>query len=245
MRATFFETMPRIVGHRGACGLAPENTFASFHKAAEIGTKSIEIDVMVTADDHCVICHDMSVDRCTNGKGPVLLKSLNEIKSLDAGSWFSSEYKGEQIPTLAEAIEIVRSHEMSLNLEIKPTDGWQVPTAKLVGQELKEKLPSDLPVLLSSFNIEALVTIGDMLPHLPRGYLADTIPDEWERRLREARADSLHCSHEFVTEDAIKAVKDAGYRFLVFTVNDIERAKQLLDWGVDAIITDFPDRMLS
>lgn len=244
MRATFFETMPRIIGHRGASGLAPENTIASFEKAADIGTKSIEIDVMVTADNHCVICHDMNVRRCTDGEGPVLLKTLEQIKALDAGSWFKSEFTGEKIPTLTETIEFIHGRDMSINLEIKPTDGWQVPTARIVGQELKEKLPSDLPILLSSFNIEALMTIGDIVPHLPRGYLADTIPDEWEARLSAARADSLHCNKDFVTKEAVKAVKSAGYRFLVYTVNDPEQAKQLLSWGVDAIITDYPDRML-
>ena len=245
MRATFFETMPRIIGHRGASGLAPENTVSSFVKAADIGTKSIEIDVMVTADDHCVIYHDKNVRRCTNGTGPVLLKTLDEIKALDAGAWFSEEFAGQQIPTLQETITLLQELDMTLNLELKPADGWQVPTAELVGQELKENLSSNLPVLLSSFDIEALVTVGEIMPHLPRGYLTDAIPHEWERRLAEARADSLHCDADFVTEDAVKAVKDAGYRFLAYTVNDPERAKQLLDWNVDAIITDFPDRMLS
>ncbi|MEH6476988.1 MAG: glycerophosphoryl diester phosphodiesterase [Sneathiella sp.] len=244
MRATFFETMPRVIGHRGASGLAPENTIASFKKAAEVGTQSIEIDVMITSDDQCVICHDTNVNRCTDGTGPVLLKTLEEIKFLDAGKWFSGAFAGQQIPTLQETTDLLTKLNMSLNLEIKPTDGWEVPTAKIVGQELKANLPSDLPVLLSSFNIEALVTTGEIVPHLPRGYLSDAIPYEWERRLAEARVDSLHCDANFVTEDAIKAVQDAGYRFLAFTVNDPAHAKQLLDWNIDAIITDYPDRML-
>ena len=243
MTVKFLETMPKIIGHRGACGLAPENTLASFDAAAKSGAKSVEIDVMTTKDEQCVICHDTNLKRCTDGEGQVLLKTLEEIQALDAGSWFDASYSDQKIPTLSQALNNIRGNGMSVNLEIKPTDGWQVPTAQIVGKELGKTLPDDLPVLLSSFNIEALTTIGELLPDLPRGYLSDAIPHNWEVRLAEARASSLHCYKDYVTEDVVKAVQDAGYKFLVFTVNDPEHARQLLSWNVDAIITDFPDRM--
>jgi glycerophosphoryl diester phosphodiesterase len=244
MTPSYFDTMPRIIGHRGACGHAPENTIASFRKAAELGARSVEIDVTVTQDGQPVIHHDMNVRRCTNGSGPVLLKSLRELQSLDAGSWFGPAFAGEKIPTLAEAIDCIGSLDMSLNLEIKPCAGWQAPTAEIVGKELQNLDPA-LPILLSSFDIEALMLAGDQAPHLPRGYLTEAIPPDWEHRLHAAAAASLHCHRDFVTEDLPGRVRAAGFKLLVYTVNDVEQARQFLDWGVDALITDLPDRLLT
>lgn len=244
MTAPFFQTMPKIIGHRGARGLAPENTLASFKAAADAGAKSIEIDVSVTRDNQTVIHHDMDVRRCTNGTGPVLTQTLAELKALDAGSWFSDLYVAEKIPTLSEALLSVKQLGLSLNLEIKPCDGWQVPTAEIVGKQLQIELKEDFPILLSSFNIEALVTVGQFLPKVPLGYLTEAIPPDWEKRLRQAGAASFHCQGEFVTKDIVSAVQAAGFKFLVYTVNDVDYARQLLDWNVDAIITDYPDRLL-
>ncbi|MFT6558637.1 glycerophosphodiester phosphodiesterase family protein [Sneathiella sp.] len=239
----FFDTMPRIIGHRGAKGLAPENTLASFKAAASAGAKSIEIDVTVTKDDKTVIHHDTNLNRCTNGDGPVLLNNFEAVRALDAGSWFAPEFSAEKIPTLAEALELTSELGMSLNLEVKPVDGWQIPTADIVGQQLKDDLPKDYPMLISSFSEEALVRTGHYVPHIPLGYLTDAIPPDWERRLIDTGAASLHVYHPFVTREIVQKVQAAGYKFLVYTVNDEDTATRLLDWNVDAIITDFPDRL--
>jgi len=244
MTAPFFETMPKIIGHRGARGLAPENTLASFKAAADAGAKSVEIDVTVTRDEKTVIHHDMDVARCTDGDGPILLKSLEEVRNLDAGSWYSEQHTGEKIPTLSEALLSMKQLGMSLNLEIKPTDGWQIPTAEIVGRQLHQELQEDFPILLSSFNIEALVTVGKFVPSAPLGYLTEAIPPDWEKRMHESGAASFHCQGHFVTKDIVNAIQKAGYKFVVYTVNDLEYAKQLLSWNVDAIITDYPDKLL-
>ena len=243
MPANYLDVMPKIIGHRGACGHAPENTLASLKKAAELGLTSVEIDVMLTSDDACVICHDHDVRRCTNGSGKVRLKNLSELQQLDAGSKFDPEFSNQKIPTMAEAFTCLNELGMSVNLEIKPLGGWQVPTALQVGAELKKNSQSLPPLLISSFNIEALQTIKPIVPNIPLGYLTDTIPHNWQQRLADVGASSLHVDKDFVTADAVKAVQAAGYKFLVYTVNDPEHAKQLLAWNVDGIITDFPDRL--
>ncbi|MEP3246541.1 MAG: glycerophosphoryl diester phosphodiesterase [Sneathiella sp.] len=244
MTSAFFETMPRIIGHRGAKGLAPENTLSSFRKAAEVGAKSIEIDVTVTQDNGTVIHHDTNLDRCSNGSGPVLLQDLADIEKLDAGSWFGDDWCGEKIPTLTEALQATKALGMSLNLEVKPVEGWQVPTAEIVGRQLQEELSRDLPLLISSFNEEALTITGQYVPDIPLGYLTDAIPPDWEKRLTDTGSASLHCYYPFVTEEAVKAVQAAGFKFLAYTVNDLEIAERFLNWGVDAIITDYPDKLL-
>ncbi|MEX1036463.1 MAG: glycerophosphoryl diester phosphodiesterase [Sneathiella sp.] len=241
----FFRRMPKIIGHRGACGLAPENTLASLRKAAEVGTTFVEIDVTVTRDSIAIIQHDNDVRRCSNGSGPILLKTLDEVRKLDAGSWFSEAFKGEKIPTLREATECLVELGLGLNLEIKPCTGWQIPTTEQVARELLEYWPAELPLLISSFNVDALYEVGRLIPDIPRGYLTSTIPPDWERRLFESGCASLHCEQYYVTEDHVKAIRAAGYRLLVYTVNDPVEAEKFLEWGVDAVITDFPDRMFA
>ncbi len=244
MTSAFFDTMPRVIGHRGAKGLAPENTLSSFRKAAEVGTKSVEIDVTVTRDNKTIIHHDLSLNRCTSGSGPLLLQDLATLRELDAGSWFGNDWAGEKLPTLSEALTCIHELDMSLNLEIKPVDGWQVPTAQRVGQQLQEELPTGLPLLISSFNEECLTEVHTYVPDIPLGYLTDAIPPDWQARLEKTGSASLHVYDPFVTKDAIRSVQEAGYKFLVYTVNETDRARQLLDWGVDAVITDFPNRLL-
>jgi glycerophosphoryl diester phosphodiesterase len=244
MTFSFFDAMPPVIGHRGACGHAPENTIASFQKAIKFGVRAIEIDVMVSKDNQPVICHDTSVTRCTDGNGPVLLKTLDEIRALDAGSWFSETYKGQQIPTLAEALDFSKINNLLVNLEIKPTHGWQVPTAEKVCADLPALLSDNQQILISSFNEDCLAVASKLLPNHPIGFLTDILPPDWLRRLKAVNAASFHCHHTFATAENIKAVKSEGYKYLVYTVNDPDDAKRLLDWGVDAVITDYPDRML-
>ncbi len=245
MQYAYFENMPRVIAHRGASGLAPENTFASIELASKLGARSVEIDVMITADDKCVICHDHNVRRCTDGSGKVRLKSLQEIQNLDAGSWFSKEFSDQKIPTLAQAMSLISKLDMSVNLEIKPLDGWQVPTAEIVCEELTKLQNSLPPLLISSFNIEALQVVQKMLPDIPIGYLSDTLPHNWQQRLNAVNAASLHMDCDFITQEIVKNVHDEGIKLLTYTLNDPDRAKEFLDWGVDGIITDFPDKMLA
>ncbi len=245
MAQSVFDQMPKVMGHRGACGWAPENTLASIRKAADLGTRFIEIDVCLSHDNVPVIHHDMDVRRCTDGEGPILLKTLEEIRSLDAGSWFSSEFRGERIPTLQEALSLISELDLGLNLEIKPTLGWQLPTAEQVARELIVNMPKNMPLLISSFSAETLQSTGTFMPEVPRGYLTEAVPPDWESRLQEAGCASLHCQKEFVTAENVAAVKAAGYRYLVYTVNDVAMARQFLEWGVDSVITDFPDRMFA
>lgn len=110
---------PIIYGHRGASQYAPENTLASYNRAIEMGADGIEIDVHKSKDGHLIVCHDERVDRTTNGQGYIKDLILKEIKSLDAGSWFSKEFSGEKIPLLEEVLEFVKDKDILLNIELK------------------------------------------------------------------------------------------------------------------------------
>lgn len=237
--------MPKVIGHRGACGSAPENTLASIALAAELGAEAIEFDVTITSDGHAIVMHDANVDRCSDGSGPVVLKSLDEVSQLDAGAWFAQKFRGERIPLLRDALAFVAEKDMALNLEIKPTLGWEEPTARAVAATLLDVWPSNVRVLVSSMSTLALDTFYTLMPDVPLGLITYAVPENWRERLERHRCLSLHCYHAFVTKELVDAVHASGHRIHVYTVNDGERAKSLYAMGVDAIFTDHPDHLLA
>lgn len=237
--------MPKIIGHRGACGSAPENTLVSIARAAELGAPAVEFDSTVTRDGIAVVMHDFMVDRCTDGTGPVVLKDLNEVQSLDAGGWYGPEFSGAQIPTLHDAVELVVAKDMMLNLELKPSLGWEEPTARATAAVLKAVWPEGKHVLVSSMSELALQVFRKELPSIPLGLIVFAIPENWHQRMKENHCVSLHCYQDFVTSDLVQQVHDMDARIHVYTVNDEAKAKALFAMGVDAIFTDHPERMLS
>src|SRR5512135_624414 len=110
-----------VVAHRGSSGSAPENTLAAFRMAIDAGVDMIELDVRMTRDYHLVVHHDRRLERTTNGRGLVWEKTLQELKFLDAGSWYAPRFRGETIPTLREVMDMLPAH-VGLNIEVK-TDG--------------------------------------------------------------------------------------------------------------------------
>ena len=110
--------LPKLVGHHGALEVAPENTLASFQRAADDGVDVIEMDIRLSADEHVVVMHDGTVSRTTNGSGIVSEMSLAELKRVDAGSWFDARYAGERIPTLVEVLSWAQG-KVGLLLELK------------------------------------------------------------------------------------------------------------------------------
>ncbi len=237
--------LPKIISHRGASAAAPENTLASIRLAAKRGATWIEVDVMATADDNLIIHHDLELERCTNGTGPILLKTLAEIQKLDAGRWFSKEYSAEPVPSLQQVIELVSEPDLGLNLEIKAPGGWGYPTARLVVKELKKNWPSIRPLVISSFQDVILKVIQKELPNVALGVLSDPIPYNWRAKLAKLNAYSLHCQWQFLTKQAVQEVKQAGYKVLAYTVNESNDAQALFAMGVDSIITDYPGEMVN
>ena len=115
---------PRVIAHRGFSGVAPENTLAAFRRAIEIGADMIEVDVALTGDGHVVCLHDETLDRTTDGQGLLAAATFEEVRRLDAGSWFAPELAGEKVPTLAEVLDLARGRIL-VNVEIKSTRCWR------------------------------------------------------------------------------------------------------------------------
>ncbi len=240
MRAPF--KLPPVIGHRGACGYAPENTLASIREAALRGASWVELDVCITQDAMPILMHDEHLSRTTSGEGLILRSPFSELRELDAGSWFGEAFASEGIPTLEETLDLCTTLNLGINLEIKPTQGFEAETAEVIGEHLAP-YANQLPLLISSFNHETLLLFQTLLPNVPRGYITDVIPRNWQQKLESAHCMSLHFYAPFADPSRITAMKAAGYQILSFTVNQPEEALALFELGVDAVFSDYPDRI--
>ena len=234
--------IPKKIGHRGAAGHAPENTLASIRKAANLGARWVEFDVMLSHDGIPILMHDNTLNRTTNGKGPISAQSLNDLRTLDAGSWFDESFADEPIPTLAETLLLAEALGLGCNVEIKPAPETSEETAKAVIEVVNS---SQIPfsIIMSSFSETVIGTLHKYLFDTPRGLLVNKVPEDWHSKLQKWDCFSLHCNHKYLSQDQAKSIKSADYHLLCYTVNDPERAALLFNWGVDAIFSDYPDRV--
>ncbi len=235
----------RVVGHRGACALAPENTLASIRRAAADGAAMVELDVMLTADDRPVIIHDDLVDRTTDGSGAVDAMPLAALGALDAGAWFGAGFAGETVPTLEEALETILDLGIGLNLEIKPSAGRDAETARVALSVARDLWPSGRPApVISSFSREAMAVARDLAADWSRALLSDDVPGDWAEAALILDVKALHLGDAGASEAAVRGVIDGGHPVAVWTVNDAARARVLWGWGVAAVITDDPGALL-
>lgn len=239
---------PRVLAHRGAGFLAPENTLAALRTGFEHGYRAVEFDAMAPLDDVPVLMHDETLARTTTGRGTVTDLRAEELVRLDAGRWHSPAFAGEPVPTLAKALDYCRAHAIWPNVEIKPAVGHEVRTAELVAREVARAYgdllhdDSRLP-LLSSFAFDAVVAARRAAPELPRALLIDAVPDNWQDLLQRCGAVSLNTNHRSLSKESVRRIKAAGFWLFCYTVNEPVRAHELLDWGVDAFCTDRIDRI--
>ena len=238
--------MPRVVGHRGAAGHAPENTLASIRKAAELGAAWIEVDVMLTGDDRPVLYHDENLKRLTGVDAMMAETPLARLSGLDAGRRFSPDFAGEGVPTLETAMDLCRSLGLGVNLEIKPTAGRDVETAQVTLAALEAwARTGGSPVLVSSFSRMSLAVARACFPDWPRALIVERVPPDWRDALVALDCVTFHLRGQWLRRSTIRAVKSAGYGVAAFTVNRPAHARALVARGVDSIITDWPDRILS
>jgi glycerophosphoryl diester phosphodiesterase len=233
--------IPRLIGHRGAKINAPENTIVSIRRSLEEGASWVEFDVKLTGDDVPILIHDSTLERTTSGQGDVRNRTLADIKRLDAGAWFGPAFAGERVPTLAETLDFMAANNMGFNVEIKPCPGLARETTRIALTMIKERWPSDRPVpIVSSFSLDALRTAQEVAPELPRGYLLEKLPVDWRENATALGCSAIHPNSRHLSRDQVREIKAAGYALLVWTVNEAGRARDLLSWGVDTLITDAP-----
>ncbi len=231
-----------VIGHRGAAGLAPEHTRASFEQALEIGVDMIELDVQLTRDGHLVVFHDRELGRTVTAAGPLRERTLAELKRLDTGRWFGDAFRGERPFTLPEVFELVAGRA-ALNVEIKsPEPDWEA-TARSLAEALTGA-DALATAIVSSFEMGALEAVRRRLPEAGIGVLwqsLDLAPAwDWAQRLA---AVSFHPFAGLVNGELVGAARDRGLRVHAWTVNDEDEMRRVAACSVDGIISDFPDRL--
>jgi glycerophosphoryl diester phosphodiesterase len=232
---------PVIFAHRGASAHAPENTLAAFELALAQNADAIELDAKLSADGRAVVIHDPTVDRTTDGHGRVNDLSFTELRSLDAGSFFSEKYRGEKIPSLDEVFEVV-GRRTFINVELT---NYYSPRDQLVETVcmLVKKFKMQKRVLFSSFFPSNLSKARAYLPEVPRGLLAfNGWLGAWARSFGFdfGRYQALHPNLNDVTSQQVQRVHRLQRRIHVWTVNASEDMRRLFQWGVDGIFTDDP-----
>lgn len=236
-----------IFAHRGASAIAPENTMAAFKKAVEAGATWIETDVDVLKDGTPILIHDSSLDRTTNRSGSYYDLTVSDLDDIDAGSWFSPEFAGERIPTLAQLVAFMNETGLNANIEIKSNEAGAQMSLQLVDAILKELEALDGPqVIISSFNHVLLKIFKDKAPQYSVGalFVAENLWDDWKSILELVGADYIHPDDSTLTRAQVQAFRAAGYGVNVWTVNSPARANELFNWGVTGIFTDVAHQML-
>lgn len=230
------------IAHRGASGYAPENTLAAFRRAVSQGVTFIETDLHLTRDAHFVAIHDETVDRTTSGQGEIQRLTLAEVRRLDAGSWFASEFIGERIPTLSEILEFTKKHDVVFYLELKPNGFWGGEHALVSSLRDSAEIPR---VVIISFDAAILAALRKIDPTLMTGLLYDGKIDNPLDRAAEIGARQLAVRGDLVTPNLIKAAHERDLQVICWTVNSPAHMRLLQAAGVDGIMSDYPDRLLA
>ena len=230
------------IAHRGASGYAPENTFAAFRRAVAQGVSFIETDLQLTRDAHLVAIHDETVDRTTGGHGAVQHMTLAEIRRLDAGAWFASEFTGERVPTLEEILVFSKKNDVVFYLELKPSGFWGGEHAMISALREANEIPR---VVVISFDSNILAGLRRIEPTLMTGLLYEgQIENPFEKAV-EIGARQLAVRGDLVTPNFLQQARKRDLQVVCWTINSPAHMRMLAAAGVDGIMTDYPDRLLA
>ncbi len=213
------------IGHRGAAGLEPENTLRSFRRAEEEGADALEMDLRVTRDGHLVVLHDPTVDRTTNGTGPVHGLTLAEVQRLDGGL-------GERVPTFGEVLEATA---LPLHAELKVEEAAEPLTRVILEEDVAGRVTS------ISFDPEALRRVRRVLPDQPVGLILSGAPPDAAELARSVGADLVSLEWAYLNAEAVERCRRAGLKVTAWTVNEPGQMRRVIELGVDGIVTDRPD----
>lgn len=251
------ETKPLNVAHRGASGHAPEHTLAAYELGEQMKGDYIEVDLQMTKDGHLIAMHDETVDRTTDGTGLVKEMTLEEIKELDAGSWFNErypeyakeEYEGLQVPTLEEVFEKF-GRGANYYIETKSPEVYPGMEEKLLEILDEYKLTGvngrSSHVIIQSFSSESLVKLHELNPNIPLvqllWYSSPASISDLELEAIKQYAIGVGPNFKRIDQGYVENVRENGLQIHPYTINEKEEIRKALEWGVTGLFTNFPDR---
>jgi len=231
-----------VASHRGDKAGAPENTLPALQRAIDSEAQFVETDVQLTADGVPVLMHDWTVDRTTDGNGPVWAYDYEKLATLDAGSWYAPEFEDTRVPTLAEFLAIFAPSTKRAIIELKGS--WTAEQSTIVATQIRDAGVGQR-VLLASFDIMTLKGLQEIAPALPRAIISRTIMGDPATLAGACGAVAIITSHAFARDspDIVGQIHAAGLAVLLYTLNNSESWASATSLGVDGIITDKPDQL--
>jgi glycerophosphoryl diester phosphodiesterase len=219
---------------------------AAFRRAVELGAGFIETDLQLTRDARIIALHDSTLDRTTNGHGPVHLKLLEEVRALDAGAWFGADegksFAGERVPAIQEIFAFIKERDIIFYLEIKAGAAWGVEHA--IVASLRDSGEAARVVILS-FDPGILEAVQKLDRTLMTGFLCEYPASDLVERAVRIGARQLAPRGDLVTSAMVDKAHRAGLQVVTWTINEPEQMRHLIAAGVDGIMTDYPDRLVS
>jgi glycerophosphoryl diester phosphodiesterase len=229
-----------VIAHRGASSYAPENTLAAFDLALQMGARHIELDVDFTSDGHIVVIHDDTVDRTTNGSGPVTSHTLAALRSFDAGSSFGARFAGERVPTFDEVLERYKGR-VHIHTEIKGrSPHLSQRTADLIRRHGMEK-----QVTITSFQKTRLEEMRVYAAEFPTGWLVAEVSDATIAQARAIGVSQLCPRANTVTPELVRRLHAEGFVARAWGVSNEALMQQVVQAGADGMTVNFPDKLIA
>ncbi|WP_326183374.1 glycerophosphodiester phosphodiesterase [Virgibacillus halodenitrificans] len=234
----------KIYAHRGSSLLAPENTMAAFQLAFQQGAQGIETDVQLTKDNIPVLIHDERVNRTTNGKGYVKDYTFQQLKQLDAGAWFNTEFAGATVPSLEEFLKWFGGKPLTLNIELK-NNKIDYKNMESIVYDLLYSYDLLDRTILSTFNPNSVERLRKISQHLNCALLRSRRKKQLITYAKELGANAIHIKYRLLSNSLVQQCKQQGLQVRVYTVNHPRQIKRCLDLEVNGVITDVPNIALS
>lgn len=236
---------PLVLAHRGASAYAPENTLAAFRLAIEMGADGVELDVTLTQDRIPAILHPSDPQRPTHGIHSLSQMTLKQVKTIDAGAWFDNKFRGEQIPTLAEALDAIGTRgKIIIEIKRAANENKNDGREKLIADVIRQaKIANE--VMVSSFHPLALYWMAQALPQVPRAmiYHKKIMPrllhGFWFRWL--VHPNELHIDETMATREYVDSAHRKNLPVIVYHPDDPEPMRRYLALGVKGIMSNKPD----
>ena len=241
--------LPKLIGHRGVKDLCPENTLESILKAFDLGLSFVEIDVKISKDKVPILLHDDTLDRTTNGSGLAIDYDYEYIKKLDAGKFFYNSKTNSYIPKLIDVLDICKSRNGNLNIELKPNLNFEKINVRKVLEISKDI--EDIQIFYSSFDIDSFIEISNAYNNSNRSFLIDSFNDYSLDDLfsitEKYNANICGLNIEIISKEIIEKIKEHNLLITVYSEKNILEieAKECFDIGVDSIFIDNPTELIN